>query len=229
MNIILNKITKKYGCRIVLDIPSLNLHQGKIYALLGPNGSGKSTLLRLIAGIETPDSGEILYDGDISFPSGEVAYQPQNPYVFDFTVKRNILLSMGTQPCNEAEIEQTLEKLDMKDFIMTRSTRLSGGEVQRIVLARTLVKSSKVVLLDEPTSAEDIRGSYLIENFMRETCDRKGPAIIFSTHAPSQALRIADEVIFLWKGKIVEQGKSEDVLHCPKNEEVCSFLRYWNS
>ena len=136
---------------------------------------------------------------------------------------------MGTQPCNEAEIEQTLEKLDMKDFIMTRSTRLSGGEVQRIVLARTLAKSSKVVLLDEPTSAEDIRGSYLIENFMRETCDRKGPAIIFSTHAPSQALRIADEVIFLWKGKIVEQGKSEDVLHCPKNEEVCSFLRYWNS
>ena len=229
MNIILKKITKKYGCRIVLDIPSLNLQQGKIYALLGPNGSGKSTLLRLIAGIETPDSGEILYDGDISFPSGEVAYQPQNPYVFDFTVKKNILLGMGTRPCNETEVEQTLERLDMKDFIMTRSTRLSGGEVQRIVLARTLSRNSKVVLLDEPTSAEDIRGSYLIENFMRETCDRKGPAIIFSTHAPSQALRIADEVIFLWKGKIVEQGKSEDVLRRPKSEEVCSFLRYWNS
>lgn len=228
MNIILNKVVKKYGRRTVLDIPSLNLQQGKIYALLGPNGSGKSTLLRLIAGIETPDSGEILYDGDKSFHSGEVAYQPQNPYVFDFTVKKNILLGVGSQPYNETDIEQTLERLDMKDFTMTRSTRLSGGEVQRIVLARTLAKNSKIILLDEPTSAEDILGSYLIENFMRKTCDCKGPAIIFSTHAPSQALRIADEVIFLWKGKIVEQGKSENVLRHPKSEEIFSFLR-WNS
>lgn len=229
MNIILNNITKKYGCRTVLDIPSLKFQKGRIYALLGPNGSGKSTLLRLIAGIEAPDSGEILYNGHKGFLSGEVAYQPQNPYVFDFSVRKNILLSVGKQPFDETEIEQALDKLDMKDFKMTRSTQLSGGEVQRIVLARTLAKSSKTVLLDEPTSAEDIRGSYLIENYMRETCDFKEPTIIFSTHAPSQALRIADEVIFLWKGKIAEQGKPEDVLHRPKSEEVCSFLRYWNS
>lgn len=229
MNIILSKIIKKYGSRIVLDIPFLEFQEGRICALLGPNGSGKSTLLRLIAGIEAPESGEILYDGDKSFHSGKIAYQPQNPYVFDFTVTRNILLGLGKQQCNETEIEQILERVDMKDFAMTRSTRLSGGEVQRIVLARTLAKNSKIVLLDEPTSAEDIFGSYLIENYMRETCDCKKPAIIFSTHAPSQALRIADEVIFLWKGKIAEQGNPEEVLHYPKSEEVSTFLRYWNS
>lgn len=228
MNITLNQITKKYGCRTVLDIPFLSFQKGMIYALLGPNGSGKSTLLRLIAGIGIPDSGEILYDGNNRFKLGNIAYQPQHPYVFDFSVKNNVLLGMGKQPYGEAEIALAMEKLDMKDFIMARSTKLSGGEAQRIVLARSLAKNSETILLDEPTSAEDIRGSYLIENYIRETCDRKGPTIIFSSHSPSQALRIADEVIFLWEGKIAEQGQPGTVLHDPKSKEVRSFLQYWN-
>lgn len=229
MNITLSQITRKYDSRTVLDIKFLSFQESKIYALLGPNGSGKSTLLRLIAGIEAPDSGEILYDSRKKFPSGEITYQPQNPYVFDFSVKKNILLGMEKQPDGEAEIAFALEKLDMKDFKMTRSTRLSGGETQRIVLARTLAKNSKAVLLDEPTSAEDIRGSYLIETYIRETCDQSKPTIIFSTHSPSQALRIADEVIFLWEGKIAEQGTPETVIHHPQSEEIRSFLQYWNS
>lgn len=229
MNITLSQITKKYGSRTVLDITFLSFQKGKIYALLGPNGSGKSTLLRLIAGMEAPDSGRILYDSRKKFSSGEIAYQPQNPYIFDFSVKKNILLGMGKQPGGEAEITFALEKLDMKSFKTTRSTRLSGGEAQRIVLARTLAKNSKAVLLDEPTSAEDIHGSYLIETYIRETCDQNNPTIIFSTHSPSQALRIADEVIFLWEGRIAEQGMPETVIHNPQSEEIRSFLQYWNS
>lgn len=229
MNIKLNQIIKKYGTRTVLDITFLSFQKGKIYALLGPNGSGKSTLLRLIAGIEVPDSGEILYDEEKNFSPKEITYQPQNPYVFDFSVEKNILLGMGKQSGRESEISYALEKLDMKSFKETRSTRLSGGEAQRIVLARTLAKKSKAVLLDEPTSAEDIHGSYLIETYIRENCDQYKPTIIFSTHSPSQALRIADEVIFLWNGKIAEQGVSETVIHNPRSEEIRSFLQYWNS
>lgn len=228
MNITLSQIKKIYDGRTVVDIESLSFKKGRIYALLGPNGSGKSTLLRLIAGMDLPNSGQILYDGSKKVLSEKIAYQPQKSYIFDFSVKKNILLGIGKQPGVEAEIDFAIERLDMKDFKMTRATKLSGGEAQRIVLARTLSKKSDLVLLDEPTSAEDIRGSYLIETYIREICERNKSTIIFSSHSPSQALRIADEVIFLWNGKILEQGKPETVISAPQSEEIRSFLQYWN-
>jgi ABC-type multidrug transport system ATPase subunit len=227
MNITLNKIKKKYGNRTVLDVEYLRFESGKLYALLGPNGSGKSTLLRLIAGMDSPDSGQILYDGDKAFPHKDISYQPQNPYMFDLSVQNNLFLGMGKRSGRELEADQVLDKLAMKNFVKMRASSLSGGETQRIVLARTLSLHRKIVLLDEPASAEDIHGSHLIENHIQGTCEQDGSTVLFSTHNPSQALRIADEVIFLWEGRAVEHGKPDAVLHSPQSEEVRSFLQYW--
>lgn len=227
MRLDLNRIVKKYGERTVLDIDSINFTEGKLYAVLGPNGSGKTTMLRLIAGIEKPDSGEILYNGSKTIARSDISYMPQKPYMFDMSVLNNLFLGMGQNKNRSREAEDALERVAMKGFMKARVYSLSGGETQRVALARVLALHRKLVLLDEPASAADISSSRLIEHYIRSTCNNDGSTIIFTTHSPSQALRIADELIFLCDGKVIERGDPHTVLNSPRSSYVREFLQNW--
>lgn len=211
MRIVLVNIRKSYNSRLVLDIGSLTFENGKIYAILGQNGSGKTTMLRLIAGIDKPDCGDILF-GDKENGTTDISYLSQNPYIFDFTVIQNVMLGMGNKPDTASSAEEALNYVGMKGFAGTGARSLSGGEGQRIAVARTLVLEKSLVLLDEPAAFVDASSIHLIENYIKASNRKNDSTIIFNTHNPSQALRIADEVILLHEGKVIEKGEPEFVL-----------------
>ncbi len=216
--------------RKILDITDLTLESGKIYALIGPNGSGKTTLLRSIAALDHEPSCQILYDGSEHMPKDKVSFLTQNIYLFDTTVKKNMLLGIDNklpQLNIDSAINEALKRVGMESFSDSKARFLSGGEAQRIAVARTLVMKKDLILLDEPSSATDIAGAELIEDYIREVNQKDGKTFIFSTHNPSQAQRLAHEIIFLNSGKITEMGTAEKVLNNPDHEETERFLKNW--
>ncbi|MFZ3070940.1 MAG: ABC transporter ATP-binding protein [Anaerolineaceae bacterium] len=218
----LSGVTIKYADRMVLDIPDLIFEVGKRYGLIGENGSGKTTLLRLLAGTLMPDTGEVLRvlaDG--------MGYMPQNPYAFSFSVLKNVEMALEKTPGREPQALLALRNVGMEGMVEARGNKLSGGEAQRMAFARIIAKPRKLILLDEPTSSTDIKGTDLIENTLLRYVVETDCTMIFSTHSPAQALRLAEEVIFLDQGRIVEQGPAEQVLKDPQNEKAKLFLQHW--
>jgi len=115
----------------------------------------------------------------------------------------------------------------MRNFLAARGNKLSGGEAQRMAVARMIAKPRKLLLLDEPTSSTDIRGTDAIENTLLEYAKETRCTLIFSTHSPAQVLRLAEEVIFLNQGRILEKGSARDVLGNPQTESARLFLQHW--
>lgn len=248
--IVFSGVRKIYGGRTVLDIEHLELQPGKIHAVLGPNGSGKSTLLKLMAGLEQPDSGQITSKAgnEAGYPTADqrqISYLPQHPYLFDFSVRGNVQLGLEGRSFRDADavkkaaggtdweigmtakIDEMLETVGMKTFAGTRANKLSGGEAQRVAVARTLIRPSALILLDEPTSAADIAGMRQVEEAIRTVRQRHGATVVMSTHNPSQAMRLADQVIYLESGKLVESGETGQVLRVPASMELKEFLANW--
>ena len=186
-------------------------------ALIGPNGAGKSTLLRLIAGILKPDEGEI----EISVPKTAVGYQPQTPYVFKGSVALNVRLAAGGR-----DILPLLEECNLTDLKDKKTSRISGGEKQRMCLARMLAGNYQLLLLDEPLSAADIETGALLERVLTRHCEENGTTLLFSTHLPKQAFDIATEVLIMHHGQIEESGSIES-LNAPKSEFGRLFLSQW--
>lgn len=210
------------GSRVILDIPLLEFEEGKRYGLVGENGSGKTTLLRLLAGILQPTQGAVTRQD----PNG-LGYMPQSPYAFSFSVLRNVEMALENSPERRAKAARALEMVGMENFLTARGDKLSGGEAQRMAVARMIAKPRKTLLLDEPTSSTDIRGTDSIENTLLEYAKSTGCTLIFSTHSPAQVLRLAQEVIFLEQGKILEKGPARDVLENPQTENARLFLQHW--
>lgn len=227
MKIILRAVKKCYNGREVLNIENLEFESGKIYALLGPNGAGKTTLLRVIAGAEKPDEGSIYYNGIDSIKDGSIAYLPQKPYLFDMTVMDNVCIGFKKSDNVLLKADKALKYLGMEGFKNSKMLGLSGGEAQRVVIARTLVLEKKLVLLDEPLSSVDISSMQLVEDYIKKVNKRDGSTIIFSTHSPSQALRVADEALFMQDGKVIEKGAPLNLLNSPKEKETADFLKNW--
>ncbi|MEG1983867.1 MAG: ABC transporter ATP-binding protein [Oscillospiraceae bacterium] len=218
----LTDLKKSYGGRRVLDIEKIRF-EGEICAVLGANGSGKSTLLKLIAHVINPDSGQC----KIEIGSEKIGYMPQIPYGFSFSVQKNVELAMsGSKNKYETALE-ILKKLDLYDRRNERGNTLSGGETQRLALARLLVQKNSVLLLDEPTSSCDISGIDIIEKAIREYSLQNCPTIILCTHSPAQALRLADRAVFLQNGKIIEQGETKNLIENPETDAAREFLRHW--
>ena len=221
--IVLRDVVQQFGGRIVLEIPELQFVPGKRYGLIGENGSGKTTLIRMLAGTCKPTSGII--DG---LEGKIVGYLPQSPYAFSFSVLQNVELALNGHGDAKEIAQKALVAVGMESLVEAKGDRLSGGEAQRMALARVLVRAYDVLLLDEPTSSTDVRSMDLIETTLREYVQKTQCTLIFSTHSPAQALRLADEVLYLEKGRLVEKGLAETLFHSPQDERTKAFLRHWS-
>ena len=209
-------LQKQYDGRMVLDTPELTLEKGKLYALLGANGSGKSTFARILAGIISSDNHRRLPE------NCRVGYLPQKGYAFRTTVLKNILLGNG----DEKKAQELIRDFSLEDLKRQQARSLSGGEIQRMCLARILMKTYDLLILDEPTSAMDRKSILRSEEILGERRDG-GDTILLITHSVQQASRLADEVIFLDGGKLIEQGAAGEVLHAPKMPETWEFLEFF--
>lgn len=208
-------LTKTYGQRTVLDLPSLHLEKGLIYALQGPNGSGKTTLLEILSFLLPPTSGEIFYQNrrvnlsrdNLTDLRREIVMVPQNPILFTTSVGKNIELGLRIRGVPRAEreraVRECLELVGLSPFLHAQAHKLSGGETQRIAIARALACSPKVIFFDEPTSNVDMESQFTIERIMRDINTRKGISLIFTTHDAGQASRLSHEVITLYEGRRV--------------------------
>ena len=218
--ITLKSIKKTYGDRTVLDIENLTFSKGETVAIVGPNGSGKSTLLKIIADTVKSDGGDIERNG-------KILYLPQQSVPFRKSVRKNILFSMENADNKDKRCDEILKELSLTSLADKNAKTLSGGEAQRLSLGRILVNEGDFLLLDEPSSAADIEGAETIEKALTRYREKTGCGVIMTTHSPVQALKLADRIIMLCDGKIVEDGKPEELLHSPKTEWGKKFISMW--
>ena len=215
MNIL--PFSKTYEGRCVLDFPGMELQPGKIYAVIGANGSGKSTFAKILAGVLKADQKGSFLDA----PS--VGYMPQKNYAFRMTTKANILLNGK----DASRAEKLMDAIGLRELENKRADRLSGGETARMALIRLMMKHYDAVLLDEPTAAMDMETTLLSEKLIVDYVRETGCALILVTHSLQQARRIADEVLYFHKGKLLEFGPKEQVLYEPKAPEAKQFLEFY--
>ena len=217
-------LEKRYGARVALHLPSLSVAEGELLAIIGPNGSGKSTLLRLLSGVIEPDAGSIRMD---AVHRGEVGYLPQQPYAFDMSVLKNVELALDGEREKTKRAYEALERVGLLHLSKARANRLSGGETQRMAIARVLACPRKLLLLDEPTASADIQAIDQIERAIRDYAEQTRCTVIFSTHMPSQAMRLSTRVLALDGGNIGELGETRQVLQSPQAESTQAFLKNW--
>ena len=209
--------SKTYEGRCVLDYPGMEVIPGKIYAVIGANGSGKSTFAKILSGILPADKKGKHVSG------GTIGYMPQKNYAFRMTTKANILLNGK----DEARSNALMDAIGLRELGNKRADRLSGGETARMALVRLMMKRYDVVLLDEPTAAMDMETTLLSEKLIVEYVRETGCALILVTHSLQQARRIADEVLYFHKGKLLESGPKEQVLSAPQRAETRQFLEFY--
>jgi tungstate transport system ATP-binding protein len=210
----LRDITKAYNSSEVLNIPRLVIEQGGIYGIMGPNGAGKSTLLSILAFLIPPTSGTVYWHGtDVTTLNRyelrrKVTLIHQNPYLFDTTVRKNIVYGLKGRRIPKAKRDETLntclKQVGMLGFEERRARELSGGETQRVAIARALALNPQALLLDEPTANVDQHGVEQLEIILQELNKKHGITIIVATHDVNQALRLSDEVIYFFAGRIAK-------------------------
>lgn len=210
--------TKNYEGRRVLDFPGIELERGKIYCVIGANGSGKSTFAKALAGIISADLPTPLLEPGIS-----VGYMPQKNYAFRMSLQENIMLGGR----DEKKAESLMKSMRLEHLADKRANKLSGGETARMALARLMMKSFDLTILDEPTAAMDIESSSFAEQLIQTYTQETGCALILVTHSLQQARRIADNVLFFYKGKLLEAGEADIVLYHPKTLEAKQFLDFY--
>lgn len=230
-------ISKWFEGTQILRGLSFSLRKGEVLSLLGPSGSGKTTLLRIIAGLEAPDAGQVLFDGR------DLAAVPPHRRGFGLmfqeyalfphkNVFENVAFGLRMQGLAVAEIKRRvagmLDLVGMTGFERRDVSRLSGGERQRVALARSLAPRPQLLMLDEPLGALDrtLRERLLLE--LRDILRRVGQTAIYVTHDQQEAFALADRVLIMHEGKIVQAGTPEAVYRRPANEFVARFLGLTN-
>jgi sulfate transport system ATP-binding protein len=237
MSIVVRNIRKTFGTFTALDDISLEFPTGKLVALLGPSGCGKTTLLRVIAGLEVPDSGTILLDGEDA--SHTHVRERQVGFVFQhyalfrhMTVFENVAFGLRVKPRGKRPTEDSIRKrvkelLDLVQlgWVADRyPTQLSGGQRQRIALARALAVEPRVLLLDEPFGALDAKVRKELRRWMRRLHEELNITSLFVTHDQDEALEVADRVVLMNQGKVEQFGTVQDVYERPATAFACSFL-----
>jgi len=237
MSIEIRNITKRFGNFVALNDVSLEIPSGELVALLGPSGCGKTTLLRIIAGLETPDAGQVLFSGaeatHVHARERNVGFVFQHYALFrHMTVFENIAFGLRVKPRAERPAESEIRdrvmallKLVQLDWLADRyPSQLSGGQRQRIALARALAVEPKVLLLDEPFGALDAKVRKELRRWLRRLHDEMHISSVFVTHDQEEALEVADRVVVLDRGNIQQVGSPDDVYANPASPFVYQFL-----
>ena len=214
----INALSKTYEERCVLNLPGFELQPGEICALIGANGSGKSSLAKIIAGVVSADG-----KAKPLSAKTDIGYMPQKSYAFRMSTLRNVRMGGGT----ESEALAMLERLGIDHLAKSPAKKLSGGETARMALARVLMGSHELVILDEPTASMDMESTALSEEIIVDYCRKSGAAVLWVTHSLAQARRVADKAMFLRRGELVEFGSAEKVLNEPEHEETREFLKFY--
>lgn len=231
-------LKKSFGSNVVLRGIDLNVHRGEKVVILGPSGSGKSTMLRCINALEDPDSGSITFDGvEVTSRKTNInrlrehlgmVFQRFNLWPHKSVVQNVMLGQTVVSHKSEKDAYETalkmLERVGLREKAEEYPARLSGGQQQRVAIARALAMDPKAILFDEPTSALDPELVGEVLAVMKDLAD-SGMTMVVVTHEITFAKEVADRVIFMDGGVIVEQGRPEDVLVNPKEERTRTFLK----
>jgi molybdopterin-binding protein len=214
-------ITKAYGNKVVVNSINLELKEGEIFALLGPNGSGKSTILKMLAFIENPTSGEVIFQGKkVNFKNTEKIRLEstlvfQKTTLFSTSVYNNIAYGLKLRKVpketRDEEVKKALELVKLNGFEKRNAKKLSGGEQQRVAIARALVLKTKLLLLDEPTANLDPKNAGIVEEVI-ETINRQNKTtIVMATHNMFQAKKLPHRIALMDEGKITEAGTPAEI------------------
>jgi tungstate transport system ATP-binding protein len=218
-------LSKTYNGKKVLRIEEFSFLPGGIYAVVGPNGSGKSTMARIAAGLLEPDD-----RGSVVYNNGEsAAYMPQKSFGFQMSVRKNILMAAPGTRVSMEKASRLLDRLEMRELVKARANRLSGGETARMALIRVLMTEKKLLILDEPTAAFDMKSTLAAEEMIREYRMVTQGTILLVTHSLAQARRLADYMLFLHEGRLVEHGLAENVLTAPQRPETRAFFDFYGA
>lgn len=231
----IEQVTKTYKTRQVLEVDSLAVQPGEILALVGPSGAGKSTLLRLLNFLEPPTQGKIFFHDKV-FTAGQemplelrrkVTMVFQRPMLLNRTISANVKfgLDLRGQRNEKERVQAALEEVGLAHLSGQQATTLSGGEAQRVALARAIVIQPEVLLLDEPTANLDPYNISLIEKIVLNLNRQRGTTIVLVTHNIFQAKRLAQRVVFLLDGKVIEIADNDAFFNRPSDPRTAAFVR----
>jgi len=226
-------VSKRFGDFVALQDVSVRVSDGSLTALLGPSGSGKSTLLRIIAGLEIPDGGNVVIDEQdlTSTPARNrgvgFVFQHYAPFKH-MTVHDNVAFGLTVRKRPKAEIGARVEELlglvKLDGLAERYPSQLSGGQLQRMALARALAVQPKVLLLDEPFGALDAQVRGELREWLRHLHEEIHVTTIFVTHDQEEAMEVAEQIVVMNKGHIEQAGTPEELYESPRNEFVMSFI-----
>lgn len=224
-------LRQSYGDKVVSDIDDLVIERGEVLAVIGPNGAGKSTLLKLIAQLEKPVSGTISFNGGVGDGLDirrRLAMVFQEPLLFNTTVFDNIAYGLKVRKVAKDEmasrVREVARLLGVEHLLGRASSNLSGGEAQRVSLARALVLKPELLLLDEPMASLDPPTKKALIEDLQEVLDRLDVTVVYVTHQRTEAIMIADRIAVMDEGRIVQVGTAQEVMNFPVNEMVADLV-----
>lgn len=228
-----DSVSKHFGDFTAVDDVSFEIDRGEFIALMGPSGCGKTTSLRMLAGLETPDVGEIRIDGrrmnDVKANDRDTPMVWQSLALFPFlNVRDNVEFGLKMRGMDATgrrqKSQEWLEKMEIAEFATRDISQLSGGQRQRVALARALVTEPELLLLDEPLSALDAHLVIRMQQVLTRLQKELGITFVYVTHSQSEAFAMADRVIIMGEGRIAQLGTSKDIYRAPQNRFVAEFV-----
>jgi tungstate transport system ATP-binding protein len=230
----LRNTRKQYGDAVVVDVEALDVQRGEALCLLGPTGAGKSTLLRLLAGVESPTTGKVLYRGRhyraAAMPIAErrrITMVFQRPLLLTGTVRTNVeygLRLRDRKTRRSSKVEHLLDRLGLARLAEQSAATLSGGQTHLVALARALILEPDVLLLDEPTANLDPAHVALVEQVIQENFSQERLSIVWATHNLFQAKRVADRIVLMLDGRLVEVADTEAFFNRPTDPRTKDFV-----
>jgi tungstate transport system ATP-binding protein len=227
----------EYDRKPTLKDVCISAKKGRITTILGPNGAGKTTLFKIIDLLLRASSGKIIAgDRDIlALNAAEsqawrqsISFILQEPYLFNMTIRRNLAIPLKMRKVENGKVNQivqeAIERFGLEEIAEKKPFRLSSGERKRAGLVRALVTEPGMLILDEPTASIDPEASYMIEQYLKDLKAEGRTIILMSTHDLFQARRLADDVVLLYKGEMIEAGDKEGFFKCPKSDITKKFV-----
>ena len=228
----LKQINKSFDKPVLKDI-NLSVKQGQIVSILGKSGSGKSTLLNIIAGFEISKSGSLTINKEIIFDKKKntepenrnIGFVFQNYALFPhLNVEKNLLFGVKDKKEKKSLVKELLKMINLETYEKKYPHELSGGEQQRVSLARVLATNPDIILLDEPFSSVDTLLKTQIQKELLALIKQSGKTAVFVTHDPKEAMAISDKIAFIDDGKIVQYDTPQNIYHHPKSKIIASFF-----